>query len=138
MKISSTNSAQIYTLPQLTFIGGATEPFEFPFWYGRNKDDREKTLPFNIKRCKVFFSLTYDEDLDGTPVLEKLCDIKQNAEGIYCIATTELTPEDTANLNGVFTYQLTIFDYEKKVAVRKGEIDIQNNIAKDLIARESG
>ena len=89
---------------------------------------------FNANGCLVDFSIINYSNKNGEPIISKLCDIRQDTDGTYCIAVAVLEPEDTATLFGKFVYQVTIKDTDNNVDIPwQGLIYMVKNINQEFI-----
>lgn len=117
----------IYTLPDMSFVGGESQTFLFNLLTSAGKS-------FNASDCTVAFAIVNYANKNGTPILIKYADIIMGEEGLMSIASVDLLPEDTIHLYGRYVYQLSICDsYGKTEIPGQGIIDITRNIHAEFV-----
>lgn len=118
----------IYTLPELDFVGGATNDFQF-----RVYRDEGKTEAADLDGCTANFSLVNIINKSGTPALSKSMTVAQDEK--TSMLTVTLTAADTVNLNGKFVYQITIIDSRGfSIIPDQGIMHIHSNINRGLLS----
>lgn len=95
----------IYTLPDMSFVGGESQTFLFNLLTSAGKS-------FNASDCTVAFAIVNYANKNGTPILIKYADIIMGEEGLMSIASEEL--------NG-------LFDIDQEVKILKFSIDALGN-----------
>ena len=117
----------IYTLPQDRFVAGQTCKYIWRLF-------RESGQPFNANGCEGSFALIDYSHKDEEPILVKPVDLLLGDEEFVNIASLELKPEDTINLDGKYIYQLSIKDPEGNLEIpNQGLLYISNNIHKSFV-----
>lgn len=118
-----------YTLPTIEFVGGETQELLFNVYFYQNKK------PFSMIGCTSNFSIVDFVNKRGTPILSKVMDVLENADGSALnIISVELEPLETYELSGKYIYQITIKDVNGNVEIPKqGLMYITNNINKSFI-----
>lgn len=112
----------IYTLPEISFVGGATNDFIFHVYL-----DDAKTENADLDGCTANFSLVSFINKSGTPLLSKAMAIAQD-EAASTLSVT-LSAADTVHLSGKFVYQITVLDSRGTVIIPdQGIIHIHKNI----------
>jgi len=122
----------IYTLPTIDFVGGATQDFAFHVYFhagGR---------PFDLDDCTANFAVVNYINKNGAPLISKSMEVAQGedtGEGVVDnILKVTLTPSDTMNLNGKYIYQITVKDTAGQVDIpNQGIMRIINNINKQIL-----
>lgn len=127
----------IYQFPTIEFIGGETSTFIWNLWSLTPNEKPNQQEPFNASGCTVTFSLINFSDrfLDfAPPILSKKCELRENTDGLLCIAVTNLASLDTVDLEGKFIYQLTINSPSGEAEVPgQGIFYINGNIDRALV-----
>lgn len=116
----------IQQLPDWDFVGGSTQErtFQFTDLNGIEYDLDEGVAYFAVRRYVN----------DGTIVITKQISVEKSQDGHYCSVIVSLTPGDTIDLAGTFTYQILIKDDEGNVAIPyHGRMHILSNIAPDFV-----
>ena len=117
----------IYTLPQDRFVAGQTCRYVWKMY-------RESGHPFNANGCEGSFALIDYSHKDEDPILIKPVEFIVGDEGLVNIASLELEPKDTINLDGKYIYQLSIKDPEGNLEIpNQGLLYISNNIHKSFV-----
>lgn len=120
-----------YTLPNIFFVGGATQELAFRCYAFQHK------RPFDLFSCTANFAIINYNNKNGTPRVSKEMEIRSEngVDGdVANILYVELEPSDTANLVGKFIYQITIRDISGEVEIPdQGIIHIANNINKSFV-----
>ncbi len=121
----------LYTLPDIDFVGGSTQDLLFRCYFYLNK------RPFDLSYCTANFALIDYVNRNGQPLLTKSMAIRKEAvdgEVINYILTVTLNPSDTLNLVGKYIYQITIRESSGSIEIpNQGLIHIANNINKSFI-----
>lgn len=120
----------IYELPTLNFVGGSTKPLFFRF-FRKTKDE-----PFDLTRCEARLAIVNYDSGSSKPLLTKsmTLDSETASDGSKNVFSVTLSPADTLNLRGRYTYMITIKDMNDSGKVDipgKGVMYISNNIDKD-------
>lgn len=103
----------VYTLPEIQFVGGSSKQIKFNL-------KTSKGIPYNGDGAVLNFSIVSYSNKSDIPLISKQISISQDLNGVYCIATVNLDPDDTKYLSGKFVYQITVVDEE-------GNTDIPNH-----------
>ena len=120
---------EIYTLPELAFVGGSSE--ELVFHAYRNGTEPK---PFGLTGCTANFSIAYYADKSGAPLASKEMTIKMDSANVYeNIMTILLEPEDTIDLFGKYVYQITVKDPDDNADIRQGILMIHKNVDKAFL-----
>lgn len=117
----------IYTLPEVDFVGGSTNEFLFRVY----RDDK-KTEAADLEGSTANFSLVNFINKNGTPIISKSMTLAQDDD--VCILSVTLTSEDTVNLSGKYVYQITIVDSAGRAIIpNQGVMYIHSNINRGLL-----
>ena len=112
----------IYTLPEISFVGGESQVFLFNMRTMSGND-------FDGTNCSVGFALIHYANKNSAPLLVKEAELKIGDNGFLNIASIHLSPSDTVGLYGRFVYQITINDSEGFTEIPgQGIINITRNI----------
>lgn len=120
----------IYTLPQIDFVGGSTADLIFNVYWGT-----ENPRPFGMVGCVANFAVIDYVNKTGTPIISKTMEVRLNADDtFYNVLYVELKPSDTLDLFGKYIYQITIKDVDNSVDIpQQGILYIHNNINKQYL-----
>jgi len=123
---------RMYKLPEIRFVGGASEDLEFNVYY-----DETDPKPFNLFGGEVRFSIVNFVNKNSAPLVSKPMEIDVGTDELtYSVLRVSLEPTDTVDLFGKFVYQITIRDIEGNIDIpHQGIINIHNNIDKAFIKR---
>lgn len=112
----------IYTLPELTFVGGKTQEFRFHL---KEKDGSM----YNANYCTANFSICNYSNKVGTPIYSTIPIFLSDGERIKHILKVVIPPEVTINLYGKYIYQITIMDDTGRIEIpNQGIMNITRNI----------
>ena len=122
----------IYTLPQIDFVGGSTHDLVFRCYYHLNKE------AIDLSSCTANFSIINFINKNGRPLVSKQMSIGegQGTNGrVNNVLRVSLSPLDTVNLPaGKYIYQITIKDISGDIDIpNQGIIYIINNINKAFV-----
>lgn len=118
----------IYTLPELTFVGGKTQELRFNL-----KDTNGE--PYNASGSTVNFSICDYSYKTGAPLLSLTPTLMADENGIADLLYVTIAPEDTLNLFGKYIYQITIIDISGRVEIpNQGIMNITKNINTGFIS----
>lgn len=122
----------IYTLPQVDFVGGSTQDFAFHCY------SVSKKRPQDLSSCTANFAIINFVNKNGEPRVNKEMEIgtDPSMDGeISNVLRVTLTPEDTIALPaGKYIYQISIRDISGDVEIpNQGIIHIVNNINKSFV-----
>ncbi len=122
--------SNIYSLPQIDFVGGSSESFIFNLYYSGDRD-----TPYGLVGCDANFSIINYINKNGDPVVSKKMNIEASSDSMfYNSLTVNLDPSDTVNLCGKYIYQIIIKDIDGNVEIpQQGIIYIHNNINKNYL-----
>ena len=124
---------QVYTLPTIDFVGGATQELSFHLYF------RDAKKPFDVSDCEANFAIINYINKNSQPAIAKQMSISESGEAdsdgfVQNIFTVTISPEDTVDLAGKFIYQITIKDSGGDVEIpNQGIMFISNNIHKSYI-----
>ena len=126
-----------FELPGIEFVGGSTETLRWYLWHLSPTELENKDEPYNARGCQVIFSLVGYSTKYSVPDVCRNCEILEDENGIPCIASITLDPEETKNLQGKFLYQLTIRDTVQDIEIsRQGIMYIWRNLNTALFPTE--
>lgn len=111
----------IYTLPEINFVGGETQKLRF---YLKDKNGE----PFDVDGASVDFSICNYSNKVGAPLLHYTPTLIEDDEGVVSIVSVTIPMADTANLAGRFIYQLTIKADGESEIPNQGIMNITRNI----------
>lgn len=118
----------IYTLPELTFVGGKTQELRFNL-----KDTNGE--PYNASGSTVNFSICDYSYKTGAPILSLTPSLIADESGMANSLYVTITSEDTINLFGKYIYQITIIDISGRVEIpNQGIMNITKNINTSFIS----
>lgn len=120
---------EIYSLPELAFVGGSSEELIFHAYR-----DGTEPKPFGLTGCTANFSIAHYADKSGTPLLSKEMTIKMDSANVYeNILTILLDAEDTIDLFGKYVYQITVKDSDARADIRQGILMVHKNVDKTFL-----
>lgn len=123
---------EIYTLPELTFVGGKTQELRFNL-----KDNRGE--PYNASGATVDFSVCNYSNKVGKPLFSITPVLFADKNGIADIMDVSIPSNITADLYGKYIYQITIVDISGRVEIpNQGIMNITKNINKSFISSIEG
>jgi hypothetical protein len=118
---------EIYTLPDISFVGGATQKYRFLL----KGDDGQ---PFSIAGASVDFSIIDYTNKNGEPILSVTPEILADGNGVACILYVVIDSSDTRDLYGKYIYQITIIDVSQNVGIpNQGIMTVTRNINREFI-----
>lgn len=121
-----------FTLPDVEFVGGATQELMFHCYHKINRK------PSDLSPYTANFSVISYVNKYGSPLISKSMNILQGTDtedGICNILTVVLDPSDTKDLRGKYIYQITIKDVADLAEIPgQGLLHITNNINKGFIS----
>lgn len=119
------NVPNIYTLPDISFVGGSTQKLSFNIL----SKGRE---PLDMSACTANFSLINYVNRTGKPIVSKEMTI--SGDSVQNVLQVTLLPSDTVDLFGKFIYQVTIKDAIGVIDIpNQGQMIIVNNINKEYV-----
>ena len=117
----------IYTLPEISFVGGGTQEFIFNL---KNKDGES----FDAEGATVDFSICDYSNKVGVPLLSYTPDIMSDSRGVASILHVIIPKADTARLFGKYIYQITIIDLNGESEIpNQGIMNIYKNIHQEFV-----
>lgn len=121
-----------YTLPELHFVAGSTQDFEFSFYSDNHR------RPFDLSACEANFSMVPYMHRESTPFVNQSMTILQNMDHPdkpKNILAITLTPDLTLNHRdgGKCIYQITIRDVGGETESYQGLMHIKQNISKNPV-----
>jgi hypothetical protein len=91
----------IYTLPEISMVGGATREIRFRLRTPRG-------LPYDADGAAADFSVCNFSNKNGFPLFSLTPEALFDENGLQSVLAVTLTPDVTVNLCGKYVYQLTI------------------------------
>lgn len=118
----------IYTLPEITIVGGQSKTLGFNLW----TSGRER---FDADGCNGNFSVVNYSNKSGDVVISKPVTFESGDDpNVHSVATVELLSADTATLFGKYVYQLTIQDGEGNAEIpNQGILYVAYNVNRDVL-----
>ena len=117
----------VYTLPEISFVGGETQEFYF---YLKNYAGE----PFYASGSSIDFAICNYSNKTGTPLLTYEPTLLADEEGVAGVIVLTIPKEDTALLAGKYIYQITIVDANGKAEIpNQGIMNIAKNIHQDYV-----
>lgn len=118
----------IYTLPELSFVGGKSIEFSF-----RLKDG--DGLPYNASGASVNFSICSYSNKVGSPLLSLTPTIMADEGGVSSILHLMIDGTRTKGYYGKYIYQITIVDISGRIEIpNQGIMNITRNINEGFIS----
>lgn len=116
----------LYSLPEWNFIGGSTQTRTWTLCLpsGGVQDVLSGTA-----------SLAIDNYINptGSPLISKVVNVEEDADGNRCLVTFTLDPQDTVDMAGSYFYTLTIKQGGRIAIPYRGMMHIVANINKSFI-----
>ena len=117
----------IYTLPEINFVGGETQNIRFCLRDGEGN-------AFDATGVSADFSICNYSNKVGTPLLSYTPELVEDEGGVDSILSVTIPKEDTATFAGKFIYQITIIDiYGDATIPNQGIMNITRNIHQDYL-----
>lgn len=117
----------VYTLPEISFVGGETQEFNFHL-----KNPRGQA--FDASGASIDFSICNYSNKTGTPILSYTPTLLADEEGVASLVILTIPKEDTALLAGKYIYQITIIDAAGNAEIpNQGIMNITKNIHQDYV-----
>lgn len=114
--------SKIYTLPEITFVGGKTQELNF------NLKERDGSW-YNANYCTVNFSACNYSNKVGEPLFSIKPVLLSNDDNIKHILKIIIPAEKSIKLYGKYIYQITIMDDTGKIEIpNQGIMNITRNI----------
>lgn len=121
-----------FTLPDIEFVGGATQELAFRCYHKNNGEPSEMS-PYSAN-----FSVINAVNKHGTPLLSKVMTVLQGSaedNGVSNVLYVVLTPLDTYDLWGKYIYQVTIKDPTGVTEIPgQGLLHITHNINESFVS----
>ena len=118
----------IYTLPEISFVGGET--LEFSFHLKNYKGE-----PFDASGSNINFAICNYSNKTGTPLLSYTPTLLADESGEASVVVLTIPKEDTATLAGKFIYQITIVDLSGNAEIpNQGIMNIAKNINQEYVS----
>lgn len=118
----------VYTLPEISFVGGETQEFNFHL-----KD--YKGDPFDASGSSINFAICNYSNKTGTPLLSYTPTLLADEKGESSVVILNIPKEDTASLSGKFIYQITIVDVTGNSEIpNQGIMNIAKNIHQEYVS----
>ena len=70
--------SNIYSLPQIDFVGGSSESFIFNLYYSGDRD-----TPYGLVGCDANFSIINYINKNGDPVVSKKMNIEASSDSMF-------------------------------------------------------
>ncbi len=117
----------IYTLPEITFVGGETQEFTFHL-------KNQQGFIFDASGSTSDFAICNYSNKNGTPLLHYTPTLAKDGNNISSILKLTIPKEDTALLSGKYIYQITIIDVKGNAEIPgQGIFNIIKNIHQEYI-----
>lgn len=117
----------VYTLPEISFVGGETQEFNF---YLKNHAGE----PFDASGSTVDFAICNYSNKTGAPILSYTPTLLADEAGVASVIVLTIPKEDTALLAGKFIYQITIIDVSGSAEIpNQGIMNIAKNIHQEYV-----
>lgn len=117
----------IYTLPEISFVGGETQSIRF---YLRDLDGSS----FDATGIQADFSICSYSNKVGEPLLTYTPELIADEHEVNSILSVEIPKSDTAKFAGKYIYQITIIDiYGNSTIPNQGIMNITKNINQNFI-----
>lgn len=117
-----------YTLPTVTFVGGATQDLYFYTYFYADK------RPMDMTACQCNFAVVDYINRSGAPVISKTMDILSGKEGVENTLSVTLDAKDTVSMRGKYIYQITIKDPDGDTEIpNQGLMYVTDNINKKFL-----
>lgn len=117
----------VYTLPEISFVGGETQ--EFNFHLKNHAGD-----PFDASGASVNFAICNYSNKTGSPLLSYEPTLLADENGVASVIVLAIPKEDTAMLAGKFIYQITIVDVSGNSEIpNQGIMNIAKNINQEYV-----
>lgn len=118
---------EFYTLPEINFVGGETNKYEFKLF-------RLNGTAYNLPDATASIAITEAVNRCGLPLIIKAVPISASESGDYNRILIELHSSDTVNISGKYIYQISIKDSVGRLSVpNQGVLYIAENINKSFI-----
>lgn len=117
----------IYTLPELTFVGGDTQSIFF-----HAVDSNGGTI--DLDGASVDFSICNYSNKVGEPLVSITPILNKDEHDVYSVIYVSIPSSDTVGLFGKYIYQITIIDIAGRVEIpNQGIMNITKNINTSFI-----
>lgn len=117
----------IYTLPEISFVGGETQEFTFHL-------KNQQGFTFDASGSVSDFAICNYSNKTGAPLLNYTPTLVKDANNIESILNVTIPKEDTALLSGKYIYQITIIDAKGSAEIPgQGIFNIVKNIHQEYI-----
>lgn len=117
----------VYTLPEISFVGGETQEFNFHLKNHRGE-------PFDASGADVNFAICNYSNKTGSPILSYTPELLADKTGCASVIILKIPKEDTALLYGKFIYQITIVDASGSSEIpNQGIMNIAKNINQEYV-----
>lgn len=118
---------EIYTLPELNFVGGKTQELVF------NLKDKDGN-PYNASGCKTDFSICNYSNKTNTPILSITPEIIVDENNILSRLRVVIPANDTLFFYGKYIYQIIIKDISGRIEIpNQGIMNVTRNIHTDFV-----
>lgn len=118
----------VYTLPEISFVGGETQEFNFHL---KNHNGN----PFDASGSSINFAICNYSNKTGAPLLSYSPTLLEDERGETSIIVLTIPKEDTASLSGKFIYQITIVDVAGNSEIpNQGIMNIAKNIHQEYVS----
>lgn len=117
----------VYTLPEISFVGGETQEFNFHL-----KNHRGERL--DASGSNINFAICNYSNKTGEPILSYTPELLADETGVASVVILKIPKEDTALLYGKFIYQITIVDASGSSEIpNQGIMNIAKNINQEYV-----
>lgn len=118
----------IYTLPEINMVGGATRNLYF------NLKDKDGNV-FDAEGCMANFAVCNYADKQSTPLFTITPDFMADEKGTRSIVHVPLDTGYTRELYGKYVYQITLKNTKGEIGIpNQGILNITRNIDQTYIA----
>ena len=127
------NIEYIYTLPEISFVGGEKQTLIFNLF-----TPPPNPAPYNANGCLINFSVINSSNKTGQTVLSKNVTPSLDAAQVYSRAVVELFPLETVHLYGKYIYQLSLINDDDETEIpNQGVMFIVRNINQQFITNNA-
>lgn len=117
----------VYTLPEISFVGGETQEFNFHLKNSSGHD-------FDASGAQIDFAICNYSNKTGVPLLNYTPTLLADETGVASVVHLVIPKGDTAELSGKFIYQITIIDISGDAEIpNQGIMNIAKNIHQDYV-----
>ena len=119
--------SQIYSLPEIHFVGGKTQKLRFHLF-------NDAGAAVQADNVSADFSICEYSNKNGEPILSYTPTLAPDESGITSILSVDIPSEDTATLFGKYVYQIIVVDSRGTVEIpNQGFMYITRNIHQNYL-----